>query len=65
MDQVTQFRLDVCEACAAKLRAVLAAQGEKAMARAIAGVLCPACLSKIPGYQPGQWLVSTFKGRPS
>ena len=62
---MNQFTLHLCQGCAAKLRAVLAERGEKAMARAIARVLCTPCRSKIPGYEPGRRLVTTFKGRPS
>lgn len=55
------FRVDLCEGCAGKLRAILAKEGEKNMARAIGRVLCTGCRSRIPGYRPGQRLVSRLK----
>jgi hypothetical protein len=65
MAQVTAFRLDLCARCAATLKGILAKKGESAMARAIGRVLCPACLSRIPGHRPGQRLVTAIKARPS
>lgn len=60
-----QFRLDLCQACAAKLRRILKEQGEKEMGRRLGGALCGPCKRKIPGHQPGRELVTVFKGRPS
>jgi|APFre7841882654_1041346.scaffolds.fasta_scaffold228797_1 hypothetical protein len=38
-------RCNICHPCAAKLRAVLQAEGEQAMARRMHTLLCSACLA--------------------
>lgn len=61
---MTQVKVPLCSECARKLRAILARDGEAAMARAIAGVLCETCRARVPVAGP---LVSVLseKGRPS
>lgn len=60
-----QARVNLCPRCAAELRAILAAKGVEAMARAIGRVLCATCRKGVPGYRPGQRLVTHLKARPS
>jgi hypothetical protein len=55
------FKLNLCQPCAAKLRAILARSGEAAMAKAIGETLCRDCRAKLPGHEPGRKLTVTLK----
>lgn len=55
------FKLNICQACAAKLRGILRERGEDAMAEAIGETLCQSCLRRVPGYGAGQRLVTQRK----
>jgi hypothetical protein len=50
---VSQFKLMLCQPCAAKLRAILAAEGEETMARKVPKVLCRQCTARLPESQRG------------
>ncbi len=56
----------ICLECAAKLRAILAQQGEETMAAAVGPTLqaCPVCKDRLP---PGKCItrLKPFDGRPS
>jgi hypothetical protein len=46
-------KIPLCLSCAARLRAVRDAQGERAMISRMGEILCDECLRNLPGYQPG------------
>jgi hypothetical protein len=54
------MKLNLCQQCAAKLRAVRDRDGEEAMARAIGEVLCQECRRQIPA-PPGARIVTLSK----
>lgn len=61
----TAKKIELCLTCAGRLRFILNTQGQEAMARAIARVLCRDCIANVPGYAPGRRLTTVLKQRPS
>lgn len=57
-----QVKVNLCRDCADKLRAIMKAEGEQAMGRAVGKVLCDRCRAAIPGYEPGRPLETALKG---
>lgn len=56
-----QFKLELCDACAAALRVILRTRGAEAMAEAAGDLLCDGCKRKIPGYDPRRRLAINLK----
>jgi hypothetical protein len=48
-----QIKIELCEACAAKLRVLVAERGQEAMARAVGPLIakCAQCRPQLPGYR--------------
>lgn len=59
-------KVDLCQKCATKLRALRDEKGEEAMARELGAILeaCPVCCEQVLPYQPpGTRLVTQLKKR--
>ena len=59
------IKVELCAACAEKLRVIVAERGEESMARAVGPIIskCATCRPQLPGYKLGKVLNTKLKRR--